>query len=30
MAPFEREAKLLALLNHPNIATIHGLDILEG
>src|ERR1700740_413161 len=26
MARFEREAKLLASLNHPNIAMIHGLE----
>jgi Tol biopolymer transport system component len=26
MARFEREAKLLASLNHPNIAAIHGLE----
>jgi Tol biopolymer transport system component len=26
MARFEREAKLLAALNHPHIATIHGLE----
>jgi hypothetical protein len=26
MARFDREAKLLALLNHPNLATIHGLE----
>ncbi len=30
MARFEREAKLLASLNHPNIAGIHGLEQDEG
>src|SRR5512134_2417840 len=30
LARFEREAKLLASLNHPNIATIHGLHHAEG
>src|SRR5512137_2848881 len=30
MARFEREAKLLASLNHPNIAGIHGLEQAEG
>ena len=27
---FQREAKLLASLNHPNIAAIHGLEESEG
>jgi Tol biopolymer transport system component len=30
LARFEREAKLLASLNHPGIATIHGLHRAEG
>ncbi|MCH7547498.1 MAG: serine/threonine protein kinase, partial [Planctomycetes bacterium] len=30
MARFEREAKLLASLNHPHIATIHGLEEAQG
>ncbi len=30
MARLEREAKLLASLNHTNIATLHGLDEAEG
>ena len=30
LARFEREAKLLASLNHPNIAGIHGLEESEG
>jgi eukaryotic-like serine/threonine-protein kinase len=29
-ARFEREARLLASINHPNIATIHGLEDLGG
>jgi eukaryotic-like serine/threonine-protein kinase len=27
---FQREAKMLAALNHPNIATIHGLEQSNG
>ena len=30
LARFEREAKVLASLNHPNIAAIHGLDETPG
>jgi serine/threonine protein kinase len=30
MARFEREAKLLASLNHPNIGAIYGLEQAEG
>ncbi len=30
LARFEREAKLLAKLNHPNIAMIHGVDEVDG
>ena len=30
VARFEREAKLLASLNHPNIAAIHGFDDVDG
>jgi len=30
LARFEREAKLLASLNHPHIAAIHGLEEVDG
>jgi len=30
LARFQREAKLLAALNHPNVATIYGVDQVDG
>src|SRR4029453_6910715 len=30
LAPFQREAQVLAALNHPNIAQIHGLEETGG
>ena len=30
LARFEREAKVLASLNHPNIASVHGSEDSEG
>ena len=30
LSRFQREAKMLASLNHPNIATIHGLEQANG
>jgi serine/threonine protein kinase len=30
IARFEREAKTLAVLNHPNVAAIHGLEESDG
>ena len=30
LARFQREAKLLASLSHPNVATIYGVDCVDG
>ena len=30
MAGFQREAQVLASLNHPHIATVHGLEESDG